>query len=85
MQILVIFELDFIWFCYKMATKMSSTKEAEVKQKIVWVPSEESKEKYKEDSAKALERMEQNQPTKKTIVKDRKTALRRSSRSIFSL
>lgn len=54
----------------------SSAKVAEQKQKLVWVPSEESKNKYKEDSEKALDEMETSQPRKKTIVKDRKTALR---------
>ena len=54
----------------------SSAKVAEQKQKLVGVPSEESKNKYKEDSEKALDEMELNQPKKKTIVKDRRTALR---------
>ena len=51
-------------------------KKAEEKQKVVGVPSEESKEKYKEDSQKALLDMNANQPHKKTIVKDRRTGLR---------
>ena len=55
----------------------SSAKVAEQKQKLVGVPSEESKNKYKEDSEKALDEMELNQPKKKTIVKDRRTAIRR--------
>ena len=54
----------------------TSAKVAEQKQKLVGVPSEESKNKYKEDSEKALDEMELNQPKKKTIVKDRRTALR---------
>ena len=54
----------------------TSTKKAEQKQKLVWVPSEESKYRYRDDSEKALDEMELNQPKKKTIVKDRRTALR---------
>lgn len=54
----------------------SSTKKAEEKQKLVGVPSEESKNKYKEDSAIALEELQANQHRKKTIVKDRRTWLR---------
>ena len=57
-----------------MATK--SAKSAEEKQKLVGVPSNESKQKYKEDSERALEDMENSQPRKKTIVKERRTALR---------
>jgi hypothetical protein len=55
----------------------TSTKKAEQKQKLVWVPSEESKYRYRDDSEKALDEMELNQPKKKTIVKDRRTAIRR--------
>ena len=54
----------------------TSTKKAEQKQKLVWVPSEESKYRYRDDSEEALDEMELNQPKKKTIVKDRRTALR---------
>ena len=54
----------------------SSTKKAEEKQKLVGVPSEESKNKYKEDSIIALEELQANQHRKKTIVKDRRTWLR---------
>ena len=54
----------------------ANTKKAEEKQKLVWVPSEESKDKYKEDSARALEEMQMNQHRKKTIVKERRTWLR---------
>lgn len=54
----------------------TSAKKAEQKQKLVWVPSEESKYRYRDDSEKALDEMELNQPKKKTIVKDRRTALR---------
>lgn len=55
----------------------TSAKKAEQKQKLVGVPSEESKYKYKEFSEKALDEMEMTQPHKKTIVKDRRTAIRR--------
>lgn len=54
----------------------TSAKKAEQKQKLVGVPSEESKYRYRDDSEKALDEMELNQPKKKTIVKDRRTALR---------
>ena len=55
----------------------TSAKKAEQKQKLVGVPSEELKYKYKEFSEKALDEMEMTQPRKKTIVKDRRTAIRR--------
>ena len=60
---------------YNMATT-TSTKKAEEKQKLVGVPSPEAKNKYKEDSERALEEMQMNQHRKKTIVKDRRTWLR---------
>lgn len=55
----------------------TSAKKAEKKQKAVGVPSEESKYRYREFSEKALDEMEALQPRKKTIVKDRRTAIRR--------
>lgn len=57
-------------------TMVASTKKAEEKQKLVGVPSEESKDKYKEDSAIALEELQASQHRKKTIVKERRTWLR---------
>lgn len=62
-----------------MATTKSSTQKAEEKQKVVWVSPttiEEKKKKYDEWSEKALDEMEALQPRKRTVVKDRKTALR---------
>ena len=57
-------------------TMVASTKKAEEKQKLVGVPSEESKDKYKEDSAIALQELQATQHRKKTIVKERRTWLR---------
>lgn len=57
----------------------TSAQKAEEKQKIVWVSPttiEEKKRKYDERSEKALDEMEALQPRKRTVVKDRKTALR---------
>ena len=57
----------------------TSTQKAEEKQKVVWVSPttiEEKKKKYDEWSEKALDDMESNQPRKRSIVKDRKSALR---------
>lgn len=57
----------------------TSTQKAEEKQKVVWVSPttiEEKKKKYDEWSEKALDDMEANQPRKRSIVKDRKSALR---------
>lgn len=69
-----------------MATKTSAQK-AEEKQKVVWVSPttiEEKKRKYDEWSEKALDEMEALQPRKRTIVKDRRTALTRGLHSIFN-
>lgn len=54
----------------------TSTKKAEEKQKLVGVPSQESKNNYKEDSLRALQEMYNTQHRKKTIVKERRTGLR---------
>jgi hypothetical protein len=54
-------------------TMAANTKKAEEKQKLVGVPSEESKDKYKEDSAIALQELQASQHRKKTIVKERRT------------
>lgn len=57
----------------------TSTQKAEEKQRVVWVSPttiDEKKKKYDEWSEKALDDMEANQPRKRSIVKDRKSALR---------
>ena len=59
-----------------MADKVKDTDKI---QKLVGVSTttpEQKREKYNEWSEKALDDMEANQPRKKSIVKDRKTALR---------
>lgn len=67
--------------------KQTSAQKAEEKQKIVWVSpttNQEKKEKYFEWSEKALDDMEAKQPRKRSIVKDRRTALSRGLHSIFN-
>ena len=67
--------------------KSTSAQEAEKKQKLVWVSTttpEQKKQKYDEWSEKALDEMEAKQPRKRTIVKDRRTALTRGLHSIFN-
>lgn len=67
--------------------KQTSAQKAEEKQKVVWVSpttNQEKKEKYFEWSEKALDDMEAKQPRKRSIVKDRRTALSRGLHSIFN-
>ena len=67
--------------------KTTSAQEAEKKQKLVGVSTttpEQKKQKYDEWSEKALDEMEAKQPRKRTIVKDRRTALTRGLHSIFN-
>ena len=69
------------------STNKSSAQRAEEKQKLVWVSAttnEQKKQKYDEWSEKALDEMEAKQPRKRSIVKDRRTALTRGLHSIFN-
>jgi hypothetical protein len=74
--LVIVKEKRFICVILLMASKAKTTAEM---QKLVGVSTttpEQKKQKYDEWSEKALDDMEAKQPRKKTIVKERRTALR---------